>query len=68
MDVNRRDFLRSASLAALATTCGPAIAKNVADRARPNVIVILADDMGFGDAGCYGGKVVPTPGGRTILA
>ena len=27
----------------------------------PNVIVFLADDMGYGDAGCYGGTMVPTP-------
>ncbi|HLP37697.1 arylsulfatase [Lacibacter sp.] len=27
---------------------------------RPNVIVILADDMGFSDLGCYGGEI-PTP-------
>jgi arylsulfatase len=25
--------------------------------ARPNFIVILADDMGFSDAGCYGGEI-----------
>jgi arylsulfatase A len=61
MELNRRNFLRSASLAALATTCGPAVAKNIAGRARPNVIFILADDMGPGDAGCYGGKIIPTP-------
>src|SRR5271154_4552070 len=24
---------------------------------RPNVVIILADDMGFSDAGCYGGEV-----------
>jgi arylsulfatase A-like enzyme len=29
--------------------------------ARPNVIVFLADDMGYGDLSCYGGKQVPTP-------
>lgn len=28
---------------------------------RPNVIVILADDVGWGDAGCYGAAKVKTP-------
>ncbi len=27
---------------------------------RPNVVVILVDDMGFSDLGCYGGEI-PTP-------
>jgi arylsulfatase A-like enzyme len=29
--------------------------------ARPNIIFVLADDMGLGDAGCYGGTVTATP-------
>jgi hypothetical protein len=27
---------------------------------KPNLIVILVDDMGFADLGCYGGEI-PTP-------
>ncbi|WP_087024783.1 sulfatase family protein [Thaumasiovibrio subtropicus] len=28
---------------------------------QPNVIVIYADDLGFGDIGCYGANDIPTP-------
>jgi arylsulfatase A-like enzyme len=34
----------------------PAIAAD-----RPNIVFILADDMGPGDLGCYGGQLAPTP-------
>lgn len=33
----------------------------IADAAPPNVIVILADDIGYGDLGCYGATQVATP-------
>ena len=28
---------------------------------KPNILVIVADDLGYGDIGVHGGKAVPTP-------
>lgn len=36
-------------------------AKANSDPKKPNVIIILADDLGYGDLGCYGAKNVKTP-------
>lgn len=33
----------------------------IAQQRRPNLIVILVDDLGYGDIGCYGSKLNPTP-------
>jgi len=59
MGVTRRDFLKSVAVPAgmmLLPGALRAMGETTSSR-RPNFLVIVADDMGFSDAGCYGGEI-----------
>ncbi len=57
--MNRRQFIKSAgfSAAALALS-GWAFPKS---KSRPNILFILADDLGWSQLGCYGSRFYETP-------
>ncbi len=60
--IQRRDFLKTAALGAaglwtLGSYGGSFPLNFQGARATPNVILILADDMGFSDIGCYGSEI-----------
>ena len=57
-----------ASTALLPTTNLFAQKDKPAEKKQPNVIYILADDLGIGDLGCYGQQVIKTPAVDNLAA
>jgi hypothetical protein len=55
--VTRREFIGTA----VATTAALSTTALAAPRPRPNVLFILADDLGYGDLSCYGRPDYQTP-------
>ncbi len=56
--LNRRDFLKYSVLGTMAISSPQLLfSKNERETIKPNIIVILVDDMGYSDIGCYGGEI-----------
>ncbi len=56
--MNRREFLKALGLGAVSVGVPAFVGKvAAADWKKPNVVLIMSDDMGFSDIGCYGGEI-----------
>ena len=56
---NRREFIAMSSSAAVITACSATTLTQ--SHSAPNIIFILADDLGWADLGCYGRSDIETP-------
>ncbi len=59
--INRRRFIQSTGAAAAAVGFGGVFSGALSSERPPNVILLVADDLGWRDLGCYGNEGVQTP-------
>lgn len=58
----RRDFLKKLGLGAAAIAAGPLpLARGAAGGRRPNIVLIMTDDQGWGDISAHGNDKLQTP-------
>src|ERR1051325_7694397 len=55
--ISRRSFIAASAALAMGA---PSVHAEAGTK-KPYIVLILADDLGYGDLGCYGGHDVPTP-------
>lgn len=64
--IGRRDFLKLLGAASLTT--GANVTRGNTAGPKPNILVILVDDLGYGDLSCYGAKDLKSPNIDRLVA
>ena len=70
--MDRRDFLRSMGAGAASLAIGGSVSYSkqfeveAPANKRPNVILVIADDQGYGDLACHGNPIIQTPNLDTL--
>ena len=63
--LNRRDFLKAVGVCAVSSILGCISATEQrfgkASVDKPNFVIVLCDDAGYADVGCFGAKGFETP-------
>jgi len=68
-DRTRREFLKTVGFGAAAMATAQSVpAAGASSAKKPNVVLVITDDQGYGDLGCHGNPFVKTPNIDTLYA